>query len=106
MLRLSIIITITWIITGCGTMHTTTFDEKSIAMNDDGTRSACSSIPRVYSGVAYNVCKMRQGYTTRNFYQLPLHVVDLALSCGTDTVMLPYTIFMQSTQGSIIVKDN
>lgn len=104
MLRLSIMISIIWSITGCGTILTTTFDEKRIAINNDGTRNACSTIPRVYSGVAYNICKMRDGYTMRNFYELPFHVVDTVLSGGTDTVMLPYTLFTQSTQGSIMVQ--
>lgn len=94
---------------GCGSMHTirsgSSANPRDIGLN--GTY--CESIPRVYSGVAYDFCWLHgDPYVARSVGGVgyggsvagwPL--IDMALSGVTDTLALPYTIYRQSGDGSI-----
>nr|WP_277608638.1 YceK/YidQ family lipoprotein [Microbulbifer elongatus] len=59
-------------------------------------------MPRVYSGVAYNMCKLNSNGTSIYFAPLlGVYLVDSVFSAATDTVVLPYTIYAQNEQGSV-----
>lgn len=71
-------------------------------------QSSCGAVPRVYSGVMFDFCML---YATppqdadHNPNYGPGQVtglfIDLAFSGVMDTVVLPYTIYRQSADGSI-----
>ncbi|MCK7597148.1 YceK/YidQ family lipoprotein [Microbulbifer sp. CAU 1566] len=90
------------LLSGCGTVTTLTNSDSEIARNLKRQNTGCVSVPRVYSGVAYNMCKLNSNGSS--IYFLPMvgaYLVDSLLSATTDTVMLPYTVYVQSQDGSI-----
>ncbi|MCA0892260.1 YceK/YidQ family lipoprotein [Microbulbifer agarilyticus] len=59
-------------------------------------------MPRVYSGVAYNMCKLNANGSSIHFAPMVgVYVVDSLFSATTDTVILPYTIYAQNQKGSV-----
>ncbi|MFK8328481.1 YceK/YidQ family lipoprotein [Pseudomonas sp. BJa5] len=92
-------------LTGCGTVNTV-FRDDSVA-SDKLARwdSRCESIPRVYSGVALDFCKLnaqpRSSTHLEGQPSAPLMLVDMAFSGVADTVLLPYSIYLQDKSGNI-----
>ena len=87
---------------GCGTFTTLTNSDAEIASNLSKQNSSCVSVPRVYSGVAYNMCKLNSN--GNSIYFLPMvgiYVIDSVFSAATDTVALPYTVYAQRQEGSL-----
>ncbi|HEY8568991.1 YceK/YidQ family lipoprotein [Microbulbifer sp.] len=90
------------ILSGCGTVTTLTNTDRQIASNLKRQNSSCVSIPRVYSGVAYNMCKLNSNGSSIYFAPLiGVYVVDSIFSAATDTVALPYTVYAQSQKGNL-----
>ncbi|WP_043315832.1 YceK/YidQ family lipoprotein [Microbulbifer sp. HZ11] len=90
------------LLSGCGTVTTLTSSDSEIARNLKQKNSGCVSVPRVYSGVAYNMCKLNSNGSSIYFAPLVgIYLVDSVFSAATDTVALPYTIYAQSQQGSV-----
>ena len=92
---------------GCGTVNTVVRGDSAVKYNLKQAGTSCEAIPRVYSGVAYDICILR-GKPSRTalwFGSVPeLIFIDLALSGALDTVALPYTIFGQINDGSIYLQ--
>ena len=92
---------------GCGTVNTVIRGDSVARYDLKQARTSCEAIPRVYSGVAYDMCILR-GKPSRTalwFGSIPeLIFIDLALSGALDTVALPYTIFGQINDGSIYLQ--
>lgn len=93
------------LLTGCGTINTV-FNDDMISSNKLARwHSHCDAIPRIYSGVAMNYCLLdaepRCAVGFDGYPGTPLIVFDIALSGIADTVMLPYTIYLQSEHGDI-----
>lgn len=91
----------------CATIKTVDPDRDSITVEYNGASSYCKSIPRVYSGVSYNVCRMfgePNHMSAGPSRGVPVIVYDTALSAVADTVVLPYTIFLQVDKGSMKVQ--
>ncbi|EPA98341.1 Protein of unknown function (DUF1375) [Pseudomonas sp. G5(2012)] len=65
-------------------------------------KTYCQSIPRVYSGLAYDFCVLNAPPDPTGIY-VPLVLVDLVLTGVLDTVVLPYTIYRQGTDGNISI---
>lgn len=91
----------------CGTMKTINPTLNQVEISYQGHKSYCKEIPRVYSGVAYNVCLLN-GEPNPNgspgtINDVPIVFIDSVLSLATDTVVLPYTIYRQNEQGNIKV---
>ncbi|WP_078085952.1 YceK/YidQ family lipoprotein [Microbulbifer mangrovi] len=89
-------------LSGCGTVTTLSSSDAEIARNLKKQNSGCVSVPRVYSGVAYNMCKLNSNGSS--IYFLPMvgiYLVDSVFSAATDTVALPYTVYAQSQKGSV-----
>lgn len=92
----------------CSTIKTIDPPKSHVNISHHGKKSYCEEIPRIYSGVFYNLChlygepseKINVGSSWNN---TPVIVIDTAFSAVADTVILPYTITMQSKKGSIKV---
>ena len=93
--------------TGCGTINTVLRDDSVSRRNLSHVKSPCETIPRIYSGLSYNICTLRgkPSRTTLWMGSAPqLVFVDLVLSGVLDTVVLPYTVYEQINEGSIDIK--
>ncbi|QSX34540.1 YceK/YidQ family lipoprotein [Shewanella avicenniae] len=92
----------------CATIKTISPDNNHVVIEHQGKKSYCETIPRIYSGISYNVCLLRGepsktanvGGTLNN---VPWFVIDSAFSVVADTIVLPYTIVTQSKDGDIQV---
>ncbi|PVZ58850.1 YceK/YidQ family lipoprotein [Pseudomonas sp. B1(2018)] len=87
---------------GCGTAATVLQDEADAAHGLRRQKTYCQSIPRVYSGLAYDFCVLNAPPDPTGIL-VPLILLDLALSGALDTAALPYTIYRQSVDGNIVV---
>jgi uncharacterized protein YceK len=87
---------------GCGTTATVLQDDAEAAQDLRRQKTYCQSIPRVYSGLAYDFCVLNAPPDPTGFL-VPLILVDLALSGALDTVVLPYTIYRQGVDGNLSI---
>lgn len=102
------------LISGCGSVRTVGSDTHASAKALQLSRTYCTEIPRIYSGVAYNFCALNGAPATS--YQrsadpsppapdapqgLYWPLFDGLLSAATDTLMLPYTVYRQQRDGNI-----
>jgi uncharacterized protein YceK len=93
---------------GCGSIQTLNPAYDHVEIAHQGKKSYCKAIPRVFSGTAFNVCKLygepsyepNLGSTVNG---IPLFIIDTPLSLGLDTLVLPYTAIRQHKDGSISV---
>lgn len=89
--------------TGCGTIVTTTNDDKAILDRLAGRKTHCAYISRVYSGVKYDVCNLYAQHNLIPDSFVAFYAFDLVFSGIADTLILPYTVKRQQTVGSIKV---
>lgn len=90
---------------GCGTVSTVGRADSEIRANLARHDTYCEAMPRVYSGVSYNFCRLHSN--PRGIH--PLHLAstisyllwDMTVSCAADTLLLPYTAYDQSLRGPI-----
>jgi len=92
----------------CATVKTIDHQETHINISHYGKKSYCEEIPRVYSGLSYNLCLLNGEPSKKvnigsSFNGIPFVFIDSAFSFVADTVVLPYTIAMQAGKGSIKV---
>ncbi|WP_449433763.1 YceK/YidQ family lipoprotein [Pseudomonas putida] len=90
-------------LTGCGTVRTVSDESQAV---DDLARwgSNCHSIPRIYSGVAYQYCNL-DGPPRAGAHWAPFPIlVDMAASGIADTVLLPYSGYQQYKRGNISIR--
>ncbi|WP_445360454.1 YceK/YidQ family lipoprotein [Microbulbifer sp. EKSA005] len=101
-----ITIALTLKLIGCGTASTVGRDNYAVGSALMRQGSYCNSMPRVYSGVAYNLCKMNS--KPKNFGNIILActVVDSMFSVVLDTAALPYTIYSQNKYGSFRLREH
>ena len=93
-------------LSGCGTTNTVLRGDEVTRRNLKEWKTYCDSVPRVYSGVSYGLCILHGPSPTVSqdiaaSALLPLRLLDFVPSASADTVVLPYTIYRQSTEGSI-----
>lgn len=92
----------------CSTIKTVEPLQNHVAISHGNNKSYCKTIPRIYSGIATNICILYGesnksagvDATTHSFHYW---VIDSAFSVVFDTVILPYTIVSQLNNGSIQV---
>lgn len=91
---------VTLALSGCGTLNTVLRDDVAATRELRKQKTYCQSIPRVYSGLAFDFCVLNAppDYTG---VLVPLVLVDLAASGIADTVVLPYTIYQQNMLGNL-----
>jgi len=85
---------------GCGTVTTVLQEDADAARGLRRQKTYCQSIPRVYSGLAYDFCVLNAPPDPTGIL-VPFVLLDLALSGVLDTVVLPYTIYQQSMEGNV-----
>lgn len=88
---------------GCGTVHTVSNEARAV---DDLAKwqSDCNSIPRVYSGVAYQFCNLNGPPRTGTHWAPFPILVDMAASGIADTIILPYTGYRQYKRGNVPIR--
>lgn len=90
---------------GCGTINTT-FRDDAVASNKLARwHSYCDSVPRIYSGAVLDYCTLnaepRRSTGFDGHPSAPLIALDMGLSGIADTLLLPYTIYLQNKHGDI-----
>lgn len=92
-------------LTACGSFRTVVNSDQKVSADLRSKNTYCDSIPRVYSGVAYDFCCLHSqprvmyidGFTA-------LYLMDGLVSAVVDTVLLPYTSYQHYMHGSLIVR--
>ncbi|WP_053150773.1 YceK/YidQ family lipoprotein [Pseudomonas sp. P97.38] len=90
---------------GCGTINTT-FRDDAVASNKLARwQSHCDAVPRIYSGAVFDYCTLdAEPRQSTGFDGQPaptLIVLDMGVSAITDTLLLPYTLYLQNQHGDI-----
>ena len=89
-------------IQACGTVTTLSESDQRISSNLTKQDTYCESVPRVYSGVAYDFCKLNsKPKGTEVDVLVGFYLLDGVVSAASDTLVLPYTIYQQSEKCSI-----
>ncbi len=95
------------LLAGCGTINTVFRDDVVTSDKLKEAKSFCGAVPRVYSGVMYDFCLLNGEAPTPSRPgsgpEIGFVGIDMAISTVTDTLMLPYTLYRQHTDGSIEV---
>jgi uncharacterized protein YceK len=95
---------------GCGTIQTVARPDTVAVESLKKQKSYCGAVPRIYSGVTYDFCILHaplgagideQAYKNAT----PIVLIDAVVSGALDTLLLPYTIYRQQADGSIIVTE-
>lgn len=97
---------------GCGTINTVFRPDAVASQNLKDSRSHCESVPRIYSGVIYGFCTLNgepkpekslndQSVLNSAGNAIPVIAIEAVASGVLDTLVLPYTIYRQSKDGSI-----
>jgi uncharacterized protein YceK len=87
-------------LSGCGTAVTVLQGDEEATRGLRKQKTYCQSIPRIYSGLAHNFCRLHAPSDPSGIL-VQVVLLDLTLSGALDTVALPYTIYRQATDGSI-----
>jgi uncharacterized protein YceK len=90
-------------LSGCGTIKTLN-DEKGASDDLARWKSNCQSIPRAYSGVAYQFCNLDAPPRSGPHWAVTPIALDMVVSGVADTLVLPYTGYMQYQHGDIKVR--
>jgi uncharacterized protein YceK len=95
-------------LTGCGTVQTVMRGDEAAAKSLKERKSYCGAVPRIYSGVTYDFCilnaPLEKGREAEVHDNAPAIVlIDVVLSGAFDTLLLPYTLYRQQADGSIMV---
>ena len=82
--------------TGCFSVGSLYVGSKTTYPNSDSVRCGEYMVPRVYSGIAGHLAFLRGDHPDKGIV-----VLDIPFSFIVDTVVLPYTIFMQAKYGNL-----
>ncbi|AUG41856.1 YceK/YidQ family lipoprotein [Pseudomonas chlororaphis] len=97
-------------LSGCGTIDTVFREDAVASQKLKERKSYCGGVPRIYSGVTYDFCSMHapvpeNGRTPTGPASTQGMLLDMAVSGVLDTLLLPYTIYQQQTDGSLIIAE-
>jgi uncharacterized protein YceK len=116
MQKVFLILSMTVLVAGCGSLMTLPRSEMAIKSSLEEHETKCSYMPYVYSGVAYSFCRLHaeidegvlspknEGaeHPDHNYNGLGILLpAEFVLSGAIDTIALPYTVYKQSKNGSI-----
>ena len=99
-------------VTSCGTFNTALQDESKVGYRMRKEETRCTSIPRMYSGVFYDLCALNSDrsvlrgpyvYNVGTHYA-PYIFFDIAFSGVLDTVLLPVTTYTQIKEGNYLIR--
>ncbi|MFP3515906.1 YceK/YidQ family lipoprotein [Pseudomonas sp. SIMBA_077] len=105
--KLSMLCVVPWLLLGCGSAKTLLGSDASVSRDLKKQRTYCESISRVYSGVAFDLCVMNAPPSTVSGVPegfVPIFFFEVLASAVIDTVALPYTIFQQHRDGSLLLR--
>lgn len=99
-------------IAGCGTINTVLRPDAVASKSLKDSHSHCDSVPRIYSGVMYGFCYLNSEpkpeksaedptFGQRGSNIFPVIAIEALASGLADTLVLPYTVYRQSKDGSI-----
>lgn len=95
---------------GCGTFQTVVRSDEATAKSLKEQKTYCGAVPRIYSGVTYDFCTLHalpgpgiDEYQYNN--ATPFVLIDVVISGALDTMLLPYTIYRQQADGSIVIAE-
>ncbi|CAI8824520.1 MULTISPECIES: YceK/YidQ family lipoprotein [Pseudomonas] len=91
-----------WVLSGCGSATSVLQMDADVARDLRKQKTYCQSIPRIYSGLAFDFCVLNAPPDPTGVL-LPFVLLDLPLSGVLDTVVLPYTIYQQVVDGNISI---
>jgi len=101
-------ITVTFLLlslSGCGSLNTLSKSDQTLALNLKRQNTYCESMPRVYSGVAYDFCYLHSNpggvYLD---WVLGFYLIDGVASTLVDTVLLPYSGYKQYRDGNLNIQ--
>ena len=87
---------------GCGTITTVAQNDYQISSKLRKAKTRCETIPRVYSGVAFDLCMVHSDSTNMGRHLLyGFYLFDIIPSVIVDTIVIPYTIHSQNDSGSV-----
>ncbi|MBF6028095.1 YceK/YidQ family lipoprotein [Pseudomonas sp. P115] len=92
------------IVAGCGTVTTVLREDSVTVQSLKAKKTYCQSVPRVYSGVSYDLCVLHappNSGSGMSLNDVPWPYLDVAVSSVLDTLLLPYTIYRQNADGSL-----
>ncbi|WP_431036174.1 YceK/YidQ family lipoprotein [Pseudomonas yamanorum] len=90
------------VLSGCGTANTVLREDVAAARELRKQKTYCQSIPRVYSGVAFDFCLLHAVPDPTGIL-VPFVLLDITVSGIVDTVVLPYTVYRQGADGNISI---
>ena len=95
---------------GCGTVQTVVRSDEAAANSLRELKTYCGAVPRIYSGITYDFCALhaplREGIKDDDFRNAtPIVLIDAVVSGVFDTLLLPYTIYRQNADGSIVISE-
>ena len=91
--------TCAWLLSGSGTAASVWQMDADVARDLRKQKTYCQSIPRSYSGLAFDFCVLHASPDPSGVL-VPFVLLDLPLSGVLDTVVLPYTIYRQASDGN------
>ena len=91
--------TCAWLLSGSGTAASVWQMDADVARDLRKQKTYCQSIPRSYSGLAFDFCVLHASPDPSGVLE-PFVLLDLPLSGVLDTVVLPYTIYRQASDGN------
>lgn len=106
-LRYTFVCSITVFLISCGTVNTVIRGDWVTKRDLNQIETSCETLPRIYSGVSYDICLLRGKPSQMSLWLAPipqLIFVDIALSGAFDTVIIPYTVYKQISDGNIRLK--
>ena len=93
---------LTWVLSGCGSVSTVLQGDADAARDLRKKKTYCQSIPRIYSGVAFDFCTLNAPPDPTGMLA-PFVWFDLPLSAVFDTLSLPYTVYRQITDSNLSI---
>ncbi len=88
--------------TGCGSLSTVSQPDSYARLNLNHVDTRCQSLPRVYSGVLYDICAVdSKAEQVQQIWMTSFHLIDIIPSALIDTILLPYTWYLQKEKGNI-----
>lgn len=109
-MRIQVTVLAALMLAGCGTVQTVVRSDEAAVASLKKQNTYCGSVPRIYSGVSYDFCTLHappgpgideQSKNNAN----PIVLLDAVVSGALDTLLLPYTIYRQQADGSIIITE-
>ena len=88
-------------LSACGSLNTVGRSDLEVAAELNKQNTNCESIPKIYSGIAYDFCYLHVKPSGLYFnWFLAFYLVDSVASAAVDTVLLPYTGYQQYKYGN------